>query len=52
MQAKHRKAFDKFTSTFPLDVITKWDTMVEEWNVDKTKPNPYEEPVAGEYCAL
>jgi hypothetical protein len=52
MQKKHRAAFEKFSTTFPSDVIAKWDKMVEEWDNDKSKPNPYEEPVAGTYKLL
>lgn len=48
MHAKQRELFNKFNATFPEDVVAKWEKMVAEWNVDKGKPNPYEEPVAGE----
>jgi len=47
MQVKHEQAFVKFNGTFPPAVVDKWETMVTEWDNDKTKKNPYEEPVAG-----
>jgi hypothetical protein len=49
MEKKHREAFEKFTATFPSDVVAKWDKMVDDWDADMSKPNPYEEPVAGKY---
>jgi hypothetical protein len=47
MHAKQREAFAKFNATFSSDVVEQWGRMVAEWDVDRTKPNPYEEPVAG-----
>jgi hypothetical protein len=47
MQKKQRKAFVKFNATFPSDVVRKWEKMVVEWDADRKKKNPYEEPVAG-----
>ena|ERR1700723_664195 len=47
MQAKHGQAFAKFNITFPPAAVDKWEKMVLAWDKDKTKKNPYEEPVAG-----
>ncbi len=47
MQAKHEQAFVEFNATFPPAVVNQWEKMVAEWDRDKTKKNPYEEPVAG-----
>ncbi|KIM80240.1 hypothetical protein PILCRDRAFT_9784 [Piloderma croceum F 1598] len=47
MHKKHSEAFEKFSTTFPADVVAKWDQMVDEWDNNKSKPNPYEEPIAG-----
>jgi hypothetical protein len=47
MQARHGQAFVEFNGTFPPAVVTKWEKMVSDWDKDKTKKNPYEEPVAG-----
>lgn len=52
MEKRHREAFEKFTTTFPSDVVAKWDKMVDDWDADISKPNPYEEPVAGKYRSL
>jgi hypothetical protein len=49
MEKKHRENFEKFTTTFPSDVVAQWDKMVNDWDADMSKPNPYEEPVAGKY---
>jgi len=47
MQTKHGDASVKFNETFPPAVVDKWERMVAEWDADKSKKNPYEEPVAG-----
>ena len=47
MQVKHEQDFVKFNATFPPAVVDQWEKMVAEWDCDKTKQNPYEEPVAG-----
>ena len=47
MQTRHGSAFTKFNNTFPVDVVKKWEKMVEAWDKDQTQKNPYEEPVAG-----
>jgi hypothetical protein len=47
MQAKHGQAFVKFNGTFPPAVVTTWEKMVSDWDKNKNKRNPYEEPVAG-----
>lgn len=47
MQVRHRQTFVEFNSTFPPVVVDKWERMVSEWDKDKKKKNPYEEPVAG-----
>lgn len=45
MKNKHQEAFELFSSSFASSTITKWSEMVREWEVDRTKPNPYEEPI-------
>lgn len=45
MQVAHRTAFENFDATFSPGVTEEFRTMVEEWDDDKNKPNPYEEPV-------
>jgi hypothetical protein len=54
MQVKHKQAFVKFNATFPPAVVDRWEKMVAEWDCDKTKQNPYAEPVAGRQilCSL
>ena len=51
MQKKQRKAFFKFNATFPPEVVHEWEKMVVDWDADKKKKNPYEEPVAGTLMA-
>jgi hypothetical protein len=45
MRSKHQELFTKFNATFKLETTEKWVKMVEEWEQDDTKPNPYAEPV-------
>ena len=46
MQTRHGDAFVRFNDTFPPTVVNTWDKMVSDWDKDKSKKNPYEEPVA------
>jgi hypothetical protein len=46
LKARYEEAFVKFNATFPCPVIDKWERMVSEWDADKKKKNPYEEPTA------
>ncbi|KAG6807588.1 hypothetical protein H0H92_007027 [Tricholoma furcatifolium] len=52
MRRKHREVFSKLTLTFSPDKIKEWSVMVEDWQLDRKKPqsertkeNPYAEPV-------
>jgi hypothetical protein len=49
MRTKHRRHHHDLSSTFPKDEVDKWDRMVEEWNMDPKKTNPYDEAVTGTY---
>jgi hypothetical protein len=46
MRSKHRAAFVQFNTTFLETNVQQWEKMVDDWDADPTKPNPYEEPVA------
>jgi hypothetical protein len=48
MQTKHGGAFTQFNTTFPPAIVDKWEKMVAEWDADKSKKKPYEEPLVGE----
>ena len=43
MRKKQQDAFNLFSATFPLATVQKWSKMVDDWDKDMTKPNPYEE---------
>ncbi len=43
MKKKHQDAFESFSSSISPSTVAKWSKMVEEWQADRTKPNPYEE---------
>lgn len=41
MSSKQRQVADDFTATFPHETIKSWSRMVNEWEADPSKPNPY-----------
>ncbi len=45
MKKKHQEVFDLLSSSFLPSTIDKWSKMVKEWQDDRTKPNPYSEPI-------
>jgi hypothetical protein len=50
MRSKHQDLFAKFSATFKPETVSVWEEMVTTWERDNTQPNPYEEPVNGEFC--
>jgi hypothetical protein len=44
MSAKHTDVFNKFSATFPPEIIEKWVKMVEKWESNPKAKNPYDEP--------
>ncbi|KAK0493407.1 hypothetical protein EDD18DRAFT_1108187 [Armillaria luteobubalina] len=42
----HEDQFKCFTASLPQDDIVKWTKMVEDWEVDRMKPNPFAWTVA------
>lgn len=49
MHTEHRQIFEQFNTTFSEEITAVWKKMVEDWDVDKTNKNPYQEPEAGTY---
>jgi len=47
MKTKHEDIFAQLSATFSSAIVEKWLKMVEIWEADPTKPNPYEEPESG-----
>ncbi|KAI0059390.1 hypothetical protein BV25DRAFT_1871612 [Artomyces pyxidatus] len=43
---KHMAAYEEHTATFPQPVLDRWEAMIEAWDKDHKKPNPYHEPAA------
>jgi len=43
MCRKQQATFQSLSATFPLATVEKWSKMVDDWEKDMTKPNPYEE---------
>ena len=52
MHKKHREAFNQFSDTFSEATVKEFERQVTAWQKDQTKPNPYEEPVAGKSLLL
>ena len=46
MRKKHEAAFNTFSSSLKPRTISLWTKMVDDWNVDHSNPNPYEEPAS------
>lgn len=49
MRNDHRKAYEDHSKTFDDITISDWTKMVEDWEADQNKPNPYEVPETCEY---
>ena len=49
MRKKHAESFIQFSATFPDTTVHEWRKMVDDWKSDRSKPNPYEEPVNGKH---
>lgn len=47
MHQKHAQIFSNFNAKFAPEITEKWTKMVEEWDMDSSKPDPYEEPIIG-----
>jgi hypothetical protein len=49
MRTKHKELFVKFDATFKRATVEVWEKMVQEWERDNEKPNPYAEPINSTY---
>lgn len=49
MKKKHRALANKLDATFDPEVTAVWRAMVEAWDADHGKADPYEEPETGAY---
>jgi hypothetical protein len=47
MKVKHEGLLAQFSAKFEPQVLDKWLGMIEAWDIDSTRPNPYEEPAKG-----
>lgn len=52
MKTTHKMAYEQLMSTFPADLIKKWENKVEKWENDPRAPNPYTEPAIGNEISL
>ncbi|KAF8987546.1 hypothetical protein BDQ17DRAFT_1335001 [Cyathus striatus] len=44
MSEKHEEIFQKFNATFNTSITEEWEAQVIAWEMDHTRPNPYDEP--------
>jgi hypothetical protein len=49
MSAKHNALFTKFSSNFSPDIVEKWEMMVNDWEDDLSKKNPFEEAASSAF---
>lgn len=52
MKKKHRALANKLDATFDPEVTAVWRAMVEAWDADHGKADPYEEPETGAYKTI
>jgi len=52
MKTTHKAAYQQLTSTFPAELIKKWEKKVEKWENDTSTPNLYTEPAMGNELSL
>ena len=50
MRDKHQSVFEQFLSTFAVKRVQEWEKAILAWKEDKSKPNPYKEPVSCTCC--
>ncbi|KAK0237349.1 hypothetical protein EDD85DRAFT_791018 [Armillaria nabsnona] len=44
--SEHEDHFKCFTASLPQSDVAKWTKMVEDWEVDRNKPNPFAQTIA------
>ncbi|KAK0466634.1 hypothetical protein IW261DRAFT_1553911 [Armillaria novae-zelandiae] len=44
--SEHGDRFERFTKSLPQQDVAKWTELVEAWEADRTKPNPFARTVA------
>ncbi|KAK0477741.1 hypothetical protein EDD18DRAFT_1312696 [Armillaria luteobubalina] len=44
--SEHEDQFERFTVSLPQSDVATWSEMVEAWEVDRNKPNPFTQTVA------
>ncbi|KAK0478646.1 hypothetical protein EDD18DRAFT_1364574 [Armillaria luteobubalina] len=48
----HEDQFEHFSASLPQSDVVKWTKMVEDWEVDRNKPNPFAQMVASKTEAM
>jgi hypothetical protein len=48
MSKIQQERHEELDSTFPRNIVQKWEKMVNDWNANPSAPNPYVEPVISE----
>ena len=43
MRTIQKRNFENYSSTFKPDLVAQWEKMVDAWDQDPSKPDPYEE---------
>ncbi|KAH9895248.1 hypothetical protein C8Q73DRAFT_619173, partial [Cubamyces lactineus] len=43
MRTVQQRNFEQYSSAFKPDLVAQWEKMIETWNQDPSKPDPYEE---------
>ena len=49
MSSRHRVAFNTPSTTFPTEIVKEWTEMLEQWLIDPSEPDPFEEVTIGKF---
>jgi hypothetical protein len=49
---EHILAFEEFSAALPMESVRKWTAIVEAWELDNTKPNPFYAELASRCLVL
>ena len=49
MSEVQMRNFTQYTKTFKPDIIKQWEQKIREWELDPSKPDPYEEVTVRKY---
>ena len=52
MSSRHQATFKALSTTFPTETVKEWTEMLEQWLVDLSEPDPFEEVTIGKLLSF